>query len=248
MPIVRAPAVALVACLLAPSQATAAPNEIKVFSDELAGYGESTLETHGNKASRAGRRSEIHAVPFQVMPEYSCGIWKNWEVSVQLPLSISNEHGQSDGYRAELQYIAPHSEETGYYWGFNVEAARLARPGDATIWNIELIPILGYRLDRWHLIANPGLSRPMSGPQKRTNFEPAYKASYRTTAANQFGAEFYEEAGPLRRMLTGDRRYRVLYLAWDGKIGKSDINVGVGRGLNNASDRFVFKTVFEFAF
>lgn len=239
----------LVACSLAPSQAIPAPDEIKVFSDELAGYGESTLETHVNKASRAGRRAENKAAPLQAMPEYSYGAWKNWEVSIQLPVSISRDYRQSDGYRAELQYIAPHFEDSGYYWGFNVEAARLARPGEATIWSVELIPILGYRLDRWHLVANPGLGRPMSGtPKRRTNFEPAYKVSYRTTTDNQFGAEYYEEAGPLLRMLPGDRRYRVLYFAWDGKIGKSDINIGIGRGLNSASDRLVFKTVFEFAF
>ena len=56
------------------------------------------------------------------------------------------------------------------------------------------------------------------------------------------------DAGPLRSRLPSYLQSRVLYLAWDGKIGKSDINVGVGRGFTDASDRWVLKAVYEFAF
>ena len=63
-------AVWVLAGLLIVTAVLAAPNEIKVFTDELADYRESTLETHANKASRG---------PLQVMPEYSYGIWRNWE-------------------------------------------------------------------------------------------------------------------------------------------------------------------------
>src|SRR2546423_5143788 len=65
-------AVWVLAGLLIVTAVLAAPNEIKVFTNELADYRESTLETHANKASRG---------PLQVMPEYSYGIWRNWELS-----------------------------------------------------------------------------------------------------------------------------------------------------------------------
>ncbi len=245
---VPAAARSLALWLQAPFGAMAASNEIKRFSDEIADLGEHTLETHVNKASRAGRRVENQVAPLQVMPEYSYGIWKNWEFSLQLPASLPQGRIRSDGYRAELQYVAPHDEDQGFYWGFNVEAVRSTRFGEPAIWNLEMIPILGIRIDRWHLIANPGIALPLMQAEKRVNFEPAYKASYRTFTSGSFGVEYYEEAGPLWKLLPGDQRYRVLYFAWDGKIGKSDINLGVGRGLNSASDRLVFKTVFEFAF
>lgn len=244
----RVAAALLTLGLVWPFAARSAPNEIKVFSDELAAEGEHTLETHVNKASRAGRRAENQAAPLQVMPEYSYGIRKNWEFSLQFPVAFPQGNIRSDGYRAELQYVAPHDDDQGFYWGFNIEAARLTRFGEQSIWNVELIPILGLRVDRWHLIANPGLARALSGTERRVNFEPAVKASYNTSGKNHFGVEYYEEAGPLRRMLPADQRYRVLYFAWDGKIGKSDINIGLGRGLNSASDRLVIKTVFEFSF
>jgi hypothetical protein len=97
--------------------AAGAPNEIKVFTDELANYGEHTLETHVNKASRAGRLAENRATPFQVMPEYSYGIRHNWELSFQLPVAEERGHWRSGGYRAELQYVGPHDDGAGYYWG-----------------------------------------------------------------------------------------------------------------------------------
>ena len=98
--------------------AHAAPNEIKVFTDELARYRSHTLETHINKADSG---------PLRVMPEYSYGIWRDWELSLQLPFAFSSDAASGEGYRAELQYIAPHDEDAGFYWGINVEIARHAR-------------------------------------------------------------------------------------------------------------------------
>jgi len=231
-----------------PLLAVAAPNEIKVFTDELAGYGEHTLETHVNRASRAGPNARIGATPLQVMPEYSYGVWRNWELSLQLPVSVEQDRLKTNGYRGELQYIAPHDEDRGWYWGFNVEFANLARPGEQRVWNAELVPIVGLRIDRWHLVANPSLARALSGSERRISFEPATKIAYEVTGKNYVGLEYYVDAGPLRRPLPNDQRSQVLYFAWDGKLGKSDINIGIGRGFTDASDRWVIKIVFEFAF
>jgi hypothetical protein len=231
---------------LLPLLAGAAPNEIKVFTDELAPYGEYTVETHANKASRAGPVAENRATPFQVMPEYSYGIWRNWEFSLQLPVAAQRDRLRTNGYRGELQYVATHDEDKGWYCGVNVEFANLARNGEQRLWNVEIIPIIGLRVDRWHFAANPGISRPLSGSARKINFEPAAKVAYRAFGKHYFGIEYYLEAGPIQHWLPSNQRSQVLYLAWDGKIGKSDINVGLGRGLTGASDRWVLKTLFEF--
>jgi len=39
----------------------------------------------------------------------------------------------------------------------------MKRLGEPRFWNMEVIPIFGYRLDRWHLVANPGLDKAVSG-------------------------------------------------------------------------------------
>ncbi len=240
--------IAILLVVLLPPGVYAAPNEIKIFTDELAKYGEHTLETHVNKASRAGPRAGNPIAPLQVMPEYSYGIWRNWEFSLQLPVAQNQDRVRSEGYRVELQYVAPHEEAQGFYWGLNIELARTARLGEPQVGNLEIIPILGLRVDRWHIVANPGIKRAVTGPERSTNFEPAAKIAYRVLGMNYFGCEYYWEAGPLRHWLPRDRQSRVLYFAWDGKIGKSDINFGIGRGLSEASDRWVFKVIYEFSF
>ncbi|HEX9396401.1 MAG TPA: hypothetical protein VF943_06630 [Burkholderiales bacterium] len=208
--------------------AGAAPNEIKVFTDELAAYHAYTLETHVNKA---------HSGPLRVMPEYSYGIWHDWEFSLQLPVAFGSHATNSEGYRAELQYVAPHDEEWGFYWGLNVELARDYRVGEPHFWNVEFIPILGLRVERWHFVANPGFARALSGQEHRASATPAAKLAYRAYGRNDFGLEYYVA-----------EQSRMLYLAWDGKIGKSDINVGVGRGAMPAADRWVIKAIYEVAF
>lgn len=238
----------LVLLASSPCFAIAAPNEIKVFTDEIAGYGEHTLETHANKASRAGPRAENRLTPLQVMPEYSYGLRRNWEISFQLPAAFGREANRLEGYRAELQYVAPHDEDEGFYWGVNFELARIERAGERSFWNAEVIPIFGYRRERWHFVANPGIDKAVSGAPGAATFTPAAKVAYRTFEKNYLGVEYYVDAGPLRHPLRSADQDRVLYFAWDGKIGKADINVGIGRGLTDVSDRWVLKMIYEFAF
>ena len=228
--------------------AAAAPNEIKVFTDELASYREHTLEVHVNKASHPGAKAEDQSTPLQIMPEYSYGIRRNWELSLQLPVSISHGSSDLDGYRVELQYVAPHDEDEGFYWGVNVELARNTRSGEEAFWSVELMPIVGYRVGRWHFAANPGVDKAISGSSRATNFQPAAKVAYQAFGWNAFGVEYYVEAGPLSNLSSRDDQSRVLYLVWDGKIGKSEINLGLGRGFTDASDRWVFKMIWEVAF
>ena len=226
------------AIALLSGSAAAAPNEIKVFTDELASYREHTLETHVNKAGRTIRGAESAPNPLRVMPEYSYGIWRNWELSLQLPFAFSGEASKVEGYRAELQYVAPHDADQGFYWGVNVELARDERLGEASFINLELIPIIGYRVDRWHLAANPGMERALTGPRKTTHGTPAVKAAYRAYGRNYVGVEYYVEPG----------QSRTLYVAWDGKLGGSDFNIGIGRGSTDAPDRWVLKMIYEIGF
>ncbi|MBW8905260.1 MAG: hypothetical protein JF611_06285 [Betaproteobacteria bacterium] len=216
----------------------APPNEIKVFTDELASYRQHTLETHVNKGNASA--------PLQIMPEYSYGIHPNWELSLQLPFAFTTEHAKAEGYRVELEYIAPHNEEAGLYWGINVEVARINRIDEQSYWNLELIPIVGYRRARWHVVANPALEKPSSG--SAVMWSPSAKVAYRAFGRNYFGAEYYVEAGPLRHRLPSGEQSRTVYLAWDGKAGRSDVNVGIGRGLTDASERWVIKSIIEITF
>ena len=117
---------------------------------------------------------------------------------------LTTVRAANEGYRAELQYIAPHNEAGGLYWGINVELARDARVDESHFWNAEFIPIIGWRRERWHLAANPGYERALSGNERRTRATPAGKAAYRAFGTNAFGVELYRD---------GDGA-RTLYGAW----------------------------------
>lgn len=130
----------------------------------------------------------------------------------------------------------------------NLELAHSARNGEPQFWDLEVMPIFGFRTDRWHLAANPGITVPLTGAAWKTTFDPAAKIAYRTFDKNYFGIEYYLQAGPVRHWLPSHQRSQVLYFAWDGKIAKSDINVGIGRGFSDASDRWVLKAIYEISF
>ena len=202
-----------------------------MFTDELAALHAHTLETHVNKA-RTG--------PIRFMPEYSYGVAPDWELSLQLPFAFDSQRAVREGYRVELQYIAPHDDDRGLYWGFNVELAREARLEEERFWNLEAIAIVGCRIERWHLVVNPGIERPLGAGRRASSATPAAKISYASFPGSAFGVEYYVQ--------TGAERSRTVYLAWDGKIGKSDLNLGLGRGLAAASDRWVLKAIYEIAF
>jgi hypothetical protein len=74
------------------------------------------------------------------MAEYSYGIWRNWEISLQLPLSAKQGRLRTNGYRGELQYVTLHDEDQALYRGFIFELVNLARDEvDAGITSVILL-------------------------------------------------------------------------------------------------------------
>ena len=69
------------------------------------------------------------------------------------------------------------------------------RLGEVSFWNIEFVPILGYRKDRWHFVCNPGIEKAVAGTSRGANFQSAGKIAYRGFDKNYFGIEYYVDAG-----------------------------------------------------
>ena len=215
----------------------AAPHEIKVFTDEIAAFREQTLEAHANFAKvplgAFGGRRRV----FQAMAEYSYGIARNWEASLQLPVARAGDTLYANGFRGELQYVATHDDDDGFYWGINTELAYSSPVAERKFWNAEIIPIVGFRSKSWHAAVNPGVTVPVSGDHRRVLFEPAAKLAYRVNSGNDLGFEYYLELGPLRNFVTGEQQSRVLYAVWDHTQRGVDLNVGLGHGQDRKSTR-----------
>ena len=234
----------LLACLAACERALAAPHDIKVHSDEMTEEGEHALEVHANIArpSPDGRRGHV----WQAMPEYTYGFARNWALSLQLPFSKVGDNYYANGAGAEVLYIAPHDKARGAYWGINAELAYASPIGERSSWVLELVPIAATRFGKFHFAANLGLEIPITGGESKVTFQPAAMLTYAVDSRNELGFEYYSDLGPLKNFAPRDEQERTLYAVWNRKQHSFDLNLGIGRGLTHASDRWVFKAMAEF--
>ena len=183
----------------------------------------------------------------QPLGEYSYGLSTRWNVGIKVPTIYVDSKWYGNGVVGEVKYLAPHGDgEDGFYWGFELEAGYLSPFKESRSWVMEAVPILGYRVGRWHFIANPGLSLSSAGDDKGLSFEPNFKRAYQFDKRNALGLEYYIDAGMLKETLPGNRRNEVACLAWDTKVGKNDVNFGIGRGTSSVSDRWMVKLNVEF--
>ena len=232
--------------LALPPSARAAPAEIRVFTDELLEPGQRAVELHLNTFKPPATSPLAPNQPVQAMVELSYGLAPHWELSLQLPASQLEGIWAQDGLRAELKYIAPHDDDEGPYWGFNVEFGYLRSVGEPYNWGLELIPIWGWRQGPWHWVVNPGINVALSGDERRVMFQPAGKVAYHLGGHHHIGVEYYVEAGPLSAPLARQQRSEIGFLVWDGKLGKTEFNLGLGRGWTGASDDWVVKLIVQF--
>ncbi len=222
------------ALALVSGAAAAVSPDLKISSDDLNEAGEHFLELQASKASRPGPHAADPRVPFQFLGEYSYGITDSWQVAVKLPFA-REEGARGLGGGAELRYLGPHDRAKGGYWGVDLSAAReRERPGDAPGSTVEIQPVFGYRTRAWHFSANVPIGFPASGPDRSATLGFQSKAG-RRLGAQEVGLEFFRHAD----------RTRHLFLAWD-KVYGNELNVALGRGLTEASERWILKLAYSF--
>ena len=235
--------VALFVTLLGFGIAQATPYEITVLTDDLTEPGDHAFELHLNLAKPGPRADSASGRVTQSLFEYSFGLSKTTQISAQLPVSRVTGRWYASGIRAELQYVATHDDDDGGYWGVRGEVGHDKPVGAASVVAVEVLPIIGYRAGRWHFAANPSLNKAITGNNRRIQFDPAAKLVYRVADHQHFGVEYYVEAGSLRDLLPRQQRSEVGYLVWDGVVGRAGFNVGFGRHMTSASDRWVVKMI-----
>lgn len=225
--------------------AVAVPPDLKVSTDDLNEAGEQFIEFQANKASRPGPNAADPRVPFQVLAEYSYGITDHWQVAVKLPFARLDGL-YSLGATAEVRYLPAHDPDAGGYWGIDFALGRGRElPGESYSTGADFVPVFGYRTARWHFAANTAFGFPASGDDRRGAFSAALKAAYRVSGKSEAGLEYYLDAGPLRAWHPRHERNEYLFAVWD-KVAGNELNVGLGRGLTDASERWIAKLVYSF--
>jgi hypothetical protein len=163
-----------------------------------------------------------------------------WEVGWYAPFAVNNE-GQflSNGGKIRNLFVVPDAEKRSFFYGINFELSYETPPFSQTPWALEIRPIIGVRNKDWEFIVNPIVDVDFSATGQ-TVFAPALRLARNLGEDRFIGMEYYENLGRL-----GNDQ---LYAVTDFKLGKVDVELGIGYGLTPESDRLVTKAIIGYAF
>ena len=242
------------ALLAAPVAASAAPEEIQVYLDDLVGPGNFGTDVHNNYVVSGdntppypGGEAPEHV--YRLTPEFYYGLSDTLELGLYtLTTRQPGRNPTFDGPKLRVKFIAPHDAERGAFWGANLEIGDTSLRVSPQPWGTELKGIYGYRWSRWLFAANLNLdwtsSRAFGGP---VSLDADTKLAYTTDAGYQLGFESYNELGEASNLGHLNQNSETLYAVVDTDLGKGmDLNAGIGRGLTTASDRWVIKFILGF--
>lgn len=241
---------AALALLFITTACPAAPYELTVYADDLPEPGEGELETIFSVA-KPRPDDDLHASRVtQAQGEFGYGLAKGWALGLQIPAVDAGSTHKVEGVSIELQYVAPHDETHGGYWGLRAEIGRQSSVYEnESDTSIELNPVIGYRVGNLHVVVNPSLEVPLRSESSRVTFQPSAKASWQFPQRNAVGVEYYGNWGPASSWHPPAKRDETLFAVWDKQVSFGQINVGWGKGLRptmGSSDRWVAKIALQF--
>lgn len=230
-------------------------DEIQVYTDDINAPGKSGLELHVNTtpSGRAtpdypGEITPRHGL--RLTPEFSYGLSRDFELGLYLPMERTAA-GAADlaGLKLRLKWLPlqPDEKTGGWFVGANGELSWLQRRFEEGHWGFELRTMLGYRGAGWLLAANPVFGWTLAGPNRssRPEFELQFKGAHQILPGVAFGPEYYADFSRLGRALPSAEQDHTLYAAFDFDLKPWVFNVGLGRGLTSAADKWTLKFIFE---
>jgi hypothetical protein len=230
-------------------------DEIQVYTDDINAPGRFGLELHLNTTLKGrstpdypGEITPQHGL--RLTPEFSYGISRAFEAGLYVPMERTGDgrYGLA-GTKLRLKWlpVQPDEKSGGWFFGLNGELSYLPRRFDLAQYGFELRTMIGYRATDWLLAANPVLGWGLSGPDKsgRPETELQLKAAWEIARGVSFGPEYYADFGRLGRALPSAEQDHTLYAAFDIDVKPWVFNVGLGRGLTAAADRWTLKFIFE---
>lgn len=239
------------AAALACAQACAAPEEIQVYIDDLTPPGSFGTDVHNNYVVSGNRvpdypGAEAPEHVYRLTPEFYYGYTDTLEFGLYLLTTTqASESPHFDGPKVRVKFIAPHDANQGAFWGANLEIGDTSLRVSPQPWGMELKGIYGYRSEPWLIAVNTNFdwtsTRAFGGP---VSLDVDSKLAYRTAGGWQVGFESYNELGPASDLGHFGGLNETLYAVIDTDLGRRfDLNAGIGRGLNSASDHWILKFI-----
>jgi len=237
---------AVVACL-APSAARAV-DEIQVYNGEIADKGQWTLQNHFNYAINGRREPDFPngLVPHRALngtPELAYGVNEWWEMGWYAPYAIDqNGNFYSNGVKIRQLFVTPNAAKREFFYGVNFEFSYSTPKFSQTRWNAEIRPIIGFRKGDYEFIINPIIDIGF-GHDGEVEFVPAARLARKLGEDLAIGLEYYTALGPIRHFLPFSEQQHNIYAVVDFKVGRFDVNFGVGYGFTGGSDRLMTKLI-----
>lgn len=228
-------------------------DEIQVYDDTINKPHEFGLETHLN-TTPSGRTQP--AWPGEVTPDHgvrataelSYGLTKSLEAGLYLPTLLDRQNNfYLPGAKLRLKWIPRQASDGGLFYGANVEMGVVGSRFEESRTAVELRPILGYRTQNWLFVTNPVLGYALS-PGYRSggpDFSPQVKVTRTVAPGLALGVETYSDLGKLSNFAPRAEQNHSLYAVIDVDRKPWVFNLGIGHGLNPATDRWTIKAIFE---
>ena len=142
---------------------------------------------------------------------------------------------------------SPPEGGSGAFGGVNVELSRLAQRYSESRSSMETRFIAGWRSPQWLLAVNPILGFNLSDgmASDRPSFDLGFKAARTVAPGLAAGAELYLAPGALGRSLPWQQQDNRLFATLDVDRKPWVFNLGIGRALTDAADRWTLKAIFE---
>ena len=237
----------VVAVCLAPASAHAV-DEIQVYNAEIAEPGQWTLQQHLNYAIDGRKEPDFPRglVPHHALngtPELAWGVNEWWEMGWYAPWAVDqNGHFFSDAIKIRQLFVTPNAAKRDFFYGMNFELSYATPKFSPTRWNMEIRPIIGVRKGDYEFIVNPIVDIGF-GDQGDVEFVPAARFARKLKEDLAIGLEYYAAFGPIGNFLPFSEQEHNIYGVVDFKVGRFDVNFGVGYGLTGGSDRWLTKLI-----
>jgi hypothetical protein len=225
--------------------------EIQVYGSDTVAKGRTMAELHTNTypagPDQPGAvQPDAHA--WHETLELTRG-WTDWlETGLYTFTSArSGEGWQYAGTHVRPRVMAPKS------WGWPVGASLSLEAGyfrpryQETRWDLEIRPILDWRLGRFYAAINPALERALklyAGGSMSFQFAPGAKVSWDATKLATLGLEYYGNIGPVENPPPLSQQQHQLFPVLDLNFSDDwEFDAGPGFGLNKNTDRLTLKLI-----
>lgn len=237
-----------VAALAASAVSAHAVDEIQVYNAEIAKVSQWTLQMHLNYAINGRKEADFPGglIPHHALngtPEWAYGITDWWEMGFYAPYAV-DQNGQflSDGVKIRQLFVSPNANKREFFYGVNFEFSYATPRFSETKFNSEIRPIIGFRRGNYEFIVNPIVDIGF-GRKGEVEFAPAARLARNFGEDFALAFEYYSGLGPFRNFLPFNEQQHNIFGVVDFKIGRLDVDFGVGYGLTSGSDRLMAKMI-----